>query len=401
MNRTPVHSSICLALAMALAPIVAIADDAAPSAPAPAQRAAAQDADLAQAREELREARAQLREVTRRIGELSSRLGSNEAPRAYAFQYLSDPDHAMIGVVLAPAREGAPGVALAAVTPGGPADKAGLRGGDRIVAINGKPVPKGAGALDSARSLIGKLKAGDKVTLSVDRGNGERQDLVASAERRESWDWPALAAGMAPLPPGFDRDMQIIIEKRIEGDGELDARTAEAMARRDAIHAQGTHELGRTHADGARLKAFSDLRRIVVSAGGGFFNLRLADLNPGLGKYFGSDSGVLVLDLDGESLAGIQPGDVLLSIGGERTESSGAVMRALRTRADNDAVNVELMRERKRQVVVVDIPASSEFDVMFAPPPPPPAPPKPPAPAPRAAPPAPPAPPAPAHGVAL
>lgn len=397
MNRTPVHRSICLAIALALAPLGALADGGAATAPEPRPRTSTQEADAAQVREELQQARAELREVTRRIAELSSRVGGNEAPRTYAFRYLSDPDRAMIGVVLGGAAEGG-GVALTAVTPGGPADKAGLRSGDRIVAINGKQVAGGDDAAESARALIGKLKAGDKVTLGVDRGNGKRLDLVASAERRESWDWPTMAAGMAPLPPGFERDIQIVIDKRLGEDGELQAHMAEAIAHREAIHADGMY------ADGARLKALGELRRIVVGPGGGFFNLRLADLNPGLGKYFGSDSGVLVLDLDGESLAGIQPGDVLLSIGGERTESSGAVMRALRKRAEDNAVNVELMRDRKRQVVVVDIPESSEFDVMFAPPPPPPpAPPVPPARPSSAAPPAPPAPPPPppARGITL
>jgi membrane-associated protease RseP (regulator of RpoE activity) len=353
-------------------------------------------AEAEAARAELRAAREELRALTRRIAELSVRAGASEAPRAMAFRYLSNPDRAMIGVVLGAWREKSGGVVLAAVTPGGPADKAGLRAGDRVMAINGKPVGGGDGAVRAAQDLIGELKAGDAVRLAIER-DGKRQELTATAERRESWDWPSFAEGFAPLPPDFERNVQVIVERGMaeaENAREL-AEEARALAQEHAGEARAHHRSAaeaQVLAREAQMNALGELRRIVISKGGGFFDLRLADVNPALGKYFGASDGVLVLDKDPASLAPLQPGDVILSIGGERTESSRDVMRALAARAEQPAVNVEVMRDRKRQVLVVDVPAGSDFDVMF---PAPPAPPSPPARAPKAAPPAPPSPPAP------
>ena len=70
------------------------------------------------------------------MAELSIELG-DAGPRAYAFRYLGEPDRAIVGVVLAPDGKG---VRIGAVTPGSPAARAGLRNGDVITAIDGKPV---------------------------------------------------------------------------------------------------------------------------------------------------------------------------------------------------------------------------------------------------------------------
>lgn len=412
MNMKALPRLLALAIGVALAsPAVA---DGTPRAAAGADAAA----DAAAAREELRAAREELREVTRRIAEISARLGTAEAPRAMAFRYLSDPERAMIGVVFG---EGdGDGVRLAAVTPGGPAEKAGLRSGDRVLTVNGKPVRDGDAG--SARELVGPLKAGDTVTLGIER-DGKRQDIVATAERRESWDWPSFAEGIGALPLELDRNVQVIIERNAEASARAGewAERARVMAEGQAAMAQRQAEMAGRQAEmaarqgamaaerAAKQQALGELRRIVIGGGGGFFDLRLADVNPALGKYFGTEDGVLVLDKDAGSLQPIQPGDVILSVGGERTDSSRDVMRALSQRADQAGVNVEVMRDRKRQVLVVDVPKGSDFDVLFPLPPMSPLPPGPPEPpGPKAAPPAPPAPPpppgpapsAPARGVA-
>jgi hypothetical protein len=338
-------------------------------------------AEQARARAELDAARNELRAVTRRIAELSAKIGGSEARRAMAFRYLSNPDRAMIGVVLGSEGDG---VELAAVTPGGPAQKAGLRAGDRVVAINGKPVPAGDDAVAAAQALIGTPKAGDRVALTIER-DGKRRTLEASAERRASWDWPMLAGVAAPE---VEADVHVIVDGQAIGEQVREAlagagREPGAIERRIELRREKLRELS---SDDARLQALGELRRIVVGRGGSFFDLRLAEINADLGRYFGTDSGVLVLAQAGDSLPGVKPGDVLLSIGGERTETPGDVMRALAERADQPGVNVELMRDRRKQVLAVDVPEGSNFDVLFAPP----APPAPPSPAAMPAPPAPP-----------
>jgi serine protease Do len=62
--------------------------------------------------------------------------------------------------------EGDQGVVVAGVTPGGPADKAGMRRGDVVLELNRKPV----GRVEDLVSEVQKLKAGETALLRVRRG---------------------------------------------------------------------------------------------------------------------------------------------------------------------------------------------------------------------------------------
>lgn len=409
-----------LALALATALGQAHAADAKPS-----------EEEVAKARAELREANDQLREITRRIAVLSAQLGEADRERTYAFRYLGSPDRAMIGVVLGASADG---VVLSAVTPGGPAEKAGLRAGDRIVAVNGKrldaaaagrPLSDAIGAeadearVDAARAAIGELKAGDKVRLDVVR-DGKTLNYEVAAERRESWNWPMLAGGMPGVAPHAEIDIEIPNIEVIVEDARMDAEMAREhaqIAREAAEGARWTAQVAQGDAERAMRDAVRESRRVMVFRNGDLFDLKLAPLNAELGRYFGSNEGVLVLDKAEGNLPQIRRGDVILSVGGDRTESTSDVVRALARRQSGENVNVEVMRDRKRQVLVVAVPEKNDIFIplpAMAPlppmPPTPPAAPAPasaptPAPAPRAtpaapAPPAPPAPPSPPSRVA-
>ena len=69
------------------------------------------------------------------------------------------------------------------VVTGGPADRAGLRGGDRIVAIDGAPVDRWDQVLDEVSS-----RTGGTVTFQVVRGAGERVAVVAAPQVVEAPD---------------------------------------------------------------------------------------------------------------------------------------------------------------------------------------------------------------------
>jgi putative serine protease PepD len=85
--------------------------------------------------------------------------------------------HPVIGVFLDPDYTGE-GVRIAdegpdgqpAVNPDGPADRAGLKPGDVVVAFEGKPVSDGSELVVAIRARA----VGDKVTLTIRRGGDER-----------------------------------------------------------------------------------------------------------------------------------------------------------------------------------------------------------------------------------
>ena len=64
------------------------------------------------------------------------------------------------------------GASVQQVTPGGPADKAGLKAGDVITAVNGQPIEDGTALITAIRSL----SPGDTVTLTVKNG-GQTRDI--------------------------------------------------------------------------------------------------------------------------------------------------------------------------------------------------------------------------------
>src|ERR1700757_2297049 len=62
------------------------------------------------------------------------------------------------------------GAVIARVEPGSPAERAGLRTNDLVVAINGAPMHNGT----ELRNRVGLSRIGDEVQLTVDRGGSER-----------------------------------------------------------------------------------------------------------------------------------------------------------------------------------------------------------------------------------
>jgi putative serine protease PepD len=81
--------------------------------------------------------------------------------------------HAYLGVGTGDARQG--GALVGNIVAGGPADKAGLRAGDRVLQIGGQPI-RGADDLSAA---VNDHKPGDKVQFQVDRG-GQRRTLTVT-----------------------------------------------------------------------------------------------------------------------------------------------------------------------------------------------------------------------------
>ncbi|HEY7871769.1 MAG TPA: PDZ domain-containing protein [Rudaea sp.] len=323
------------------------ARDAARSERATAQTARA-DAEAARtkaesaradAQRELEQMRGQMRELSRKMADISVKLG-DVGPRAYAFRYLGDPDRGMIGLVLAPDKNG---LRVDAVTPGGPADKAGVHDGDLLTAIDGKKL-----AGENAGAGLHDLKIGQGVKLTISH-DGKLREVALKAERREPFVFSDAFGKGGLLPPDFDHQIQVKVH--------------------DAMH----------HAN-------IGMRELHLMTP--WWGLNLATLNPDLGGYFGTDKGVLVLSADADAYKGLKSGDVVQDVGGHAVNRPEDALRLLRDAPAGSEVKLQVLRQRKPLTLSLKAP---EFKGIFVPPPPP-APPAPPAM------PAPPAPPA--HGVA-
>ena len=164
-----------------------------------------------------------------------------------------------------------------------------------------------------------------------------------------------IVAGLAgDGPPRPDRPARPSVAGEL---GVFDHLDAAVRAARDAfIQLSGLGLQKRNVLLAAMRDAMRESRRVMVFRNGDLFDLKLAPLNPELGRYVGSDEGVLVLDKAEGNLPQLKRGDVILSVGGERAGSTSDVVRALMRREAGENVNVEVMRDRKRQALVVVVP---------------------------------------------
>jgi len=356
-------------------------------------------ADPDATRKELGELRQQMSDLSRRMAELSRELGDT-GPRAYALRYLNEPDRAIIGVVLSGGEDGS--VLITGVTPDGPAARAGLRSGDVITAIDGQKIStrNADASLAQARSLLDGLKAGQEVRLGWRRDGKAQPELKLAAERREAAQWSRLFVDRSEGPDGTrlrieDAGLPPDLDEKVRR-ATAHARLAATDAGRQAEHARvvaidgaaGATLTTRLAKDGANLARLDIVRDAMP-----WWNINLASLNPDLGRYFGTDEGVLVLQAGERALPGLKPGDVIQSVAGRKVVRPEDALRALRDQPAGSDVDVRVLRDRKTLALKTKAPEyKAIFDVDFNAPPAPPAPPSPPAAA--GAPPSPPAPPA-------
>lgn len=87
--------------------------------------------------------------------------------------------------------------------------------------------------------------------------------------------------------------------------------------------------------------------------------LQMVALNAELGRYFGADEGVLVLDAAKDNIYELQPGDVILAINGREPRSANRVMQLLRTYEPEETVTLSIMRDKKKRTLEPTIPGST------------------------------------------
>jgi len=214
-------------------------------------------------------------------------------------------------------------------TPDGAAARAGVQVGDIITRFNGTALPatdrgsdEGEGQSRPAMRLINlasRLDPGDTVRLDIRRGT---QNVNAT-----------LVAG--------ESDMDMMVEHMRMPGMEFGAR----------VRPDGPEMPGMPGWEG-------QMRTFVF--GGPIADLELVKVNPGLGEYFGTQEGLLVVSVGDDSALGLRAGDVILSIGGRRPASPPQAMRILGTYEPNEAVQFDVMRQRHRLSVSGKIPRGAE-----------------------------------------
>jgi membrane-associated protease RseP (regulator of RpoE activity) len=371
---------------IALSLLLPMACAAVAAAPSPASSVDGSSAEMASTQRELARMQARMNELARHMAELSARLG-NEA-NASALRYLADSRRGMLGIAVNPDHDG---VHVDAVTPGGPAERAGLKAGDVITAINGKRLAWNDASLVTGLS---DLPPGKPVRLSVRRGR-KTLELRATPERFQPGDWEALAReaslaarqSVASLQtPEFQKQLRESIDDSVASLRTPEFREQIRASVEDAIKASNeARESIATHVHDGSWRVF-----------GPWWGLNLAPLNPDLGHYFGTDRGALVLSSDTTRYPGLESGDVITSVDGKSVSRPEDVMRALRAARDEGSVHLAVHRHGRTVNLALKVPP--KWELLPPLPPAPPAPPAPPVPsAPRAPkpPPAPSAPPAP------
>lgn len=89
--------------------------------------------------------------------------------------------------------------------------------------------------------------------------------------------------------------------------------------------------------------------------------LELATVTPTLGRYFGTDKGVLVLRAPRQDAWKLQEGDVILAIDGREPRSGAHASRILRTYQPGENLKLRVMRDRQALELAVAVPESGRI----------------------------------------
>lgn len=284
-----------------------------------AQREAAQrakrDAEDAKVRAQLDKARAELDRKAQEVAELSMKLsGANDV----VFRTVGAPREAMLGVQIDP-DSGKQGARVRSVSPGGPADEAGLRTGDLILALDGKAI---SGNDHSGRVLVDQMrtvKPEQKVKVRVLR-DGKNKDLVVIAR-------PMVAFGP-----------------------------------RDRMFNVRMPEMGGVAIAGGAMGEMPLIREFHTFVHNEFNGLELASITPKLGAYFGATDGVLVVSAPEDDALKLEDGDVIQAIDGRKPTDGAHALRILRSYKSGEKLNLTVLRQRKPTSLAVTMPDRGDME---------------------------------------
>jgi S1-C subfamily serine protease len=207
------------------------------------------------------------------------------------------------------------GVTIVGVAPGGAADDAGLRVDDVIVEMNGVSL-MASSAPEANRALLdfmSGVEPGDELRIIYLR-DGQANVATLAAEELD----PSMMT--EPVYP-LMRDL-------------------ERLGREFGEDVIGSLKFRWRHH-------------------GLFAGMELVVVTPELGRYFGTEYGLLVIRAPDDQAIDLQDGDVIREIGGRRPKDPGHAMRILRSYEPGEEVIIGLMRDQRDHDIAVLLPESA------------------------------------------
>ena len=277
------------------------------------QRSAQAQIEREEARRQMREAERQLEEAARRIAELSQQ----NLPRVVEIEksVVELMGRPRLGVTVGGNEGKGPveGVNILGVSPGSAADDAGLRAGDMITAINGESMSADDGTEANRRLLdfMKSVETGDKLEVEYLRdGNVGKVEVEPRIVDVHAFAW-------AGDGEGFDFEIP-------------DIQVAPDVVRK--------------------------YRFASPLFGSSWGDMELVELNEGLGRYFGTDAGLLVVSAPKSEALKLQAGDVIQSIDGREPTSVGHAMRILGSYQAGETLEMKIMRDKRARKLDITMP---------------------------------------------
>lgn len=321
----------------------------------------AQRADFERAREELGRAHRELREASREIARAHRELSRSGQEQEMVID-VNLGDRAVIGVVLG--RQTPRGVVLMGVSPDGPAERAGLQPGDVVVSIQGNDLYQEKNARQLAIDVLLEVSVGEEVAIVAER-DGQAGDYIVTAEQREPRGWQSMirfpdTPVIASDPESFHEVVETITFPEAS-QAALAAEIAELSERIESRQYTFVSEDGETLSH-FEFEDFSELGSWAMGDAEIWFGmpqahgLELTTINQGLGAYFKTDRGVLVIEAREGNAYELQAGDVILAVGAVDVNTPSDLVRALRDVQAGSAIAIDIKRDRKNKTLQVTVP---------------------------------------------
>lgn len=231
------------------------------------------------------------------------------------------------------------GLNVLSVSPGGPAERAGLRAEDLLISINDESLAADGWrqAYERLRGILAETEPGSEVSIGYRRAGSDLEALV----KTDTWEQIVAGAALAAprvfaqgtvdwLPRPGNSDGNVEVDVDVDGGGEM--RTVRVRRRAPALPL-----------------SFHDM---AWRLGG----LQIAELTPALGEYFGADEGLLVVRAPENEEIELEDGDVIRRIGGRTFKDARQATRILRSYEPGEEVEMEVLRHKRSRTVRFELP---------------------------------------------